>query len=658
MPLFVPPLEEAVDPQLVDPSTIKSIPKMLEQIRFLGQNRPSGHLTHLIVMSQVQHEEVALTALQTLLNIKDPRVPPQMLPLLAIPGFSSQRRFLILKIIMETRSVLEPGSLEQVLVAEKDVIVKSGLVKVYARTAGADGVATLKACLADGDPRVRANTIEVIEEQGIPGCEPEIAGLLKDPENRVKVNSAKFLVKLGHPEAFTTLRTMLGSSEVWLRDSVIFALGEIGDQASLTLLKAALKDPSQGIRLSVLKALAKVNNGPARDVLQGMGGDADPIVAQVARGLFEKIKDTPLRTVTAPKPAAAAAPPVAPPVVPPPVAASPATRSPSPTSPAGADLELPSLDGLTPVRPGAPTPLPVPVAPDADEAPSLPPLRQAPAPGGEATDDEGPALPPSKPSAPSAPIARPGPLPEAPADDAEPPALPPLKPATGRPPTASVAATRSPQLPPAASEEPPVAAPPPSPAGEEEIPLPPMKPAPRRPAPQPAPPPVGEEPPAGSEPPPAAPAEEGPALPSLPGIGSAVARPATPHAAAPPQPLRAVPLSAPSAAARPAASGATVSADGIRFAKPRSAEVYARLCSDSPDDHQAAMKDLPFIMGDDQMILLTKAATNPDDGIRLAVAKLVSRKRGPQAIALMQTLAGDPSPLVTSFAQKALTMMK
>ncbi|MBP7635712.1 HEAT repeat domain-containing protein, partial [Candidatus Ozemobacteraceae bacterium] len=300
-------LNEQVDPSLPDPEKMKSIPEMLEHTRVLVRNRPPGHLTQLLWLSRQVHEEVALTALQGLLTIKDPRIPPQVLPFLVLTNFSSQRRFLVLKIIMETSSALEVEQLEQVLLNEKDVIVKSGLVKVYARLAGEQGVPTIRVCLTDSDARVRANTVEVIEECSIRSCEADVEKLLRDPENRVKVNAAKFLVKCGHPEAFSTLRSMLRSSEVWLRDSVIFALGEIGDQASLTLLKAALKDTNQGIRLSVLKALAKINNTVAREALLATTEDSDSVVAQVARGLWEKIKNTPLREpvaqVVAPTPA-------------------------------------------------------------------------------------------------------------------------------------------------------------------------------------------------------------------------------------------------------------------------------------------------------------------------------------------------------------------
>ncbi|HNW35608.1 MAG TPA: hypothetical protein PKM25_11790, partial [Candidatus Ozemobacteraceae bacterium] len=68
-------LDEQVDPSLPDPEKLKSIPELLDHTRFLVKNRPPGHLTQLLWMSRQVHEEVALTALQGLLTIKDPRIP-------------------------------------------------------------------------------------------------------------------------------------------------------------------------------------------------------------------------------------------------------------------------------------------------------------------------------------------------------------------------------------------------------------------------------------------------------------------------------------------------------------------------------------------------------------------------------------------------------
>lgn len=284
---------EPKDPSLIDISKNNDVSYLIDYIKQISSTRPSGYLAQLVELSCSAMDDVALVALQSLFYIKEPKVAIHILKLLENDTISSQRRFLMLKIIQETDVELDSVLIERVLNKEKDVIVKSGLVKVFARNSGASGINTLKRCLADADPRVRANTIEVIEEQKLGGCDTIIVSLLNDSENRVKVNAAKYLIKNGYIKAFYTLQNMLTSQEVWLRDSVIFALGEIGDRNCLTLLKMAMKDQNQGIRLSILKALAHINSNNSRAVLQAACGDPDPVVSQVARSLFEKLKNTP-----------------------------------------------------------------------------------------------------------------------------------------------------------------------------------------------------------------------------------------------------------------------------------------------------------------------------------------------------------------------------
>ena len=493
-------VDDPPDPTLPNLARITSIPDMLSHIQDLAGNKPSGHATQLLGLARSGIEEVALTALQALLNLKDSRFSSEILKMLGEDQFSSQRRFLMLKIIMEGERSLHVPTLEQILLREKDVIVKSGLVKVYARCSGGYGVATLIACLQDQDARVRANTVEVIEEQNISGCEQKIIEMLQDPENRVKVNAAKYLVKNGYQQAFMTLRNMLVSSEVWLRDSVIFALGEIGDQPSLTLLKAALKDPNQGIRLSVLKALARINNNTARQVLKAASGDPDPVVVQVANSLFEKLKNTPVREDVryAPNASLGAAP-----------------SAPRP-----------------PTAPQQPQPLQV--------QPVAPPVPAA--------------------SQPQIPVQQP----------VEAPPPPVLPKAQAAPPTPVV--------------------PRPSVA-------------------------------------PAQPAWSGPSAPALPEI------PQTPRP-------------------RPSIPGMP------DFAKSRSADLYLKLCSDNIDEQRAGSRDIAFILGEDQMLLLNKAVTMADESIRINAVKILSRKKTPDAKALLEQLTSDHNETVRSLAEKALVMLK
>lgn len=506
-PVFV---DDPLDPSLPDLKKITDIPSLFLHIKMLADKKPSGYLTQLLQLARSVMEEVALTALQSLLNLKEPRIASQVLSMLADEQYSSQRRFLMLKIILDSDQDLDSALIQDILLREKDVIVKSGLVKVFARSSRESGVPTLILCLEDQDPRVRANTVEVIEEQMIRGCEQKIIQLLNDPENRVKVNAAKYLVKNGYQQAFLTLRAMLVSPEVWLRDSVIFALGEIGDQASLTLLKAALKDPNQGIRLSVLKALARINNNTSRQVLKAACGDPDPVVAQVANSLFEKIKDTPMREEIKQIPAAL-------PVVP--TAPAPVARPPVVTASAPPSAALPVIEQVE-------------ILPKEASLPSIEETSQ-------------PVMPVSQPV--------------------------------------------------------------------------------QRPA-------IGGTPPL-----------------------TAPARPALTNPVKPP----------PANLVKPAISSNNVTSASVSlpagspaFAKPRSAEIFARLSSADVNEQRAGARDIAFVMGDDQMILLTRAVALADESIRIAALKLLSRKKTPEVREILQNLTSDPNETVRSLAEKALLLQK
>ena len=473
---------------------------LLQHIREIASSKPSGYLTRLFELAKSVHEEVALTALQTLYNQKDDRVAPQIMLLLNNTSYSSQRRFLMLKIVMDTNVPLNADFLENILVNEKDVIIKSGLVKVFAKNCNQDGVPLLIRCLKDEDPRVRANTVEVIESQNISGCEKEIVKMLDDSENRVKVNAAKYLVKIGYQQAFLTLRNMLGSPEVWLRDSVIFALGEIGDQSSLVLLRAALKDPNQGIRLSVLKSLAKINTAMARQILKAATNDPDQVVAQVAISLFERIKDTPVREESVP-------------------GKTPQNR-PAPAQTPQMGRATSSLHSSG----NAPSP-----SPSASPLPSMPSLGSVPKP--MVNSASGIAGHPR----PSAPVGMPRPH-----------------------------------------------------------------------------------------------------LTNTPSASVGISRPKT--------------ANPPTAPSLPAGSPT--------FSKPRSAAIYAKLCSPSVDEQRSGMKDVAFVMGQDQMILIEKAISLEDESIRIAAVKILSRRRTPDVKEILSRLTGDSNDTIASMAKKSLMLMK
>jgi hypothetical protein len=102
----------------------------------------------------------------------------------------------------------------------------------------------------------------------------------------------------------------------------------------------------------------------------------------------------------------------------------------------------------------------------------------------------------------------------------------------------------------------------------------------------------------------------------------------------------------------------SVDASSINFSKPRSAEIYQKLCSTNPADWEKAVKDLPFILGDDQMILLEKAIQSTSDAVRLAAVKILSRKRNPGVRELLEKVKDDSCQPISSLVQKALLLHK
>ncbi|MBP5468073.1 MAG: HEAT repeat domain-containing protein, partial [Candidatus Riflebacteria bacterium] len=594
-------IDGPVDPSLPQISNSTDISFLIQHANDVANSKPNGYLTRLFELAKSVHEEVALTALQNLFNLKDNRVPPHILELLNNSDYTSQRRFLMLKIVMDTDAQLNTDLLENILVNEKDVIIKSGLVKVFAKNCNQSGVPLLIKCLKDEDPRVRANTVEVIETQQIAGCEQEIIKLLNDSENRVKVNAAKYLVKIGYQQAFLTLRSMLVSPEVWLRDSVIFALGEIADQPSLILLRAALKDPNQGIRLSVLKALARINNNMSRQILKAASGDPDPIVAQVAMQLFEKIKDTPVREDK--------------PNIPP---------RPMP-------MTKPSVFGNQPVS-------------------TNPTVAQSvPQTGSFANNVSQVNVPPKVPPMnPQVGIPNIQPNNAAPQPNISEPAKSPILPELNNPapqqmnnsglpnlnnPVAE--SGTSPSLP--GLNQPPASNPP---ASNQGMSLPTL----------------------GSNPNPNA-LPKPPVSPTMPSLGNVqtnaprpVSSPIPPRPASPITPLK--PLSQlrhPQQSVQPTPN---LPPGSPSFEKPRSAAIYAKLCSSSVDEQRNGMKDVAFVMGQDQMYLLAKAIKLEDESIRIIAVRLLSRKRTPDAKEMLVVLSQDSNDTVSSLAKKALMLMK
>ncbi|PKK91627.1 MAG: hypothetical protein CVV64_02860 [Candidatus Wallbacteria bacterium HGW-Wallbacteria-1] len=157
---------------------------------------------------------------------------------------------------------------------EKDPLVLSVLVKVlpefYPCLLDAT-VQRLTTALTSDDPRVRANSVEALEQiwfehkerSQVPDIFKLVIPLVSDSDNRVKANALKFLFSFDRSLVLAELNTMIDESEIWMKDSALYALGEIRDTAVIPILLKASLDANEEIRLKAVGKLAAIGTPDA-----------------------------------------------------------------------------------------------------------------------------------------------------------------------------------------------------------------------------------------------------------------------------------------------------------------------------------------------------------------------------------------------------------
>jgi len=147
--------------------------------------------------------------------------------------------------------------------------------------------------LADKDPRVRTNTIEVVASAGLTGFMPEVQRLLRDNfvpvrfaaalavgdtayqpaksdverllgtgDENTRIAAAYALVKLGHPEKLDFIRKAVVSKDQVVRANAVVLLGKSGDESALKLLSFAQtdKDSDDKVKFQAVESRARLGD--------------------------------------------------------------------------------------------------------------------------------------------------------------------------------------------------------------------------------------------------------------------------------------------------------------------------------------------------------------------------------------------------------------
>jgi len=156
-----------------------------------------------------------------------------------------------------------------------------------------EAVRIIEAALADADPQIRVNAIEVVaatrrvelmpkvrrllRDEFVPVrfaaalavgdmryrfARESVGQLLKDRDENVRIAAAYALVRLGHLDSFGLIRKAIISKDQTVRANAALILGKSGDARQLKLLNWALsdRDSSDKVRFQVAEAMAMLGD--------------------------------------------------------------------------------------------------------------------------------------------------------------------------------------------------------------------------------------------------------------------------------------------------------------------------------------------------------------------------------------------------------------
>lgn len=138
--------------------------------------------------------------------------------------------------------------------------------------------ALVGAMLAEHDPRVRCEILEVAADFPTAAAASICRGALQDPEPRVRMAACSAWAKRGGPEAVPLLAARYQTdSEIDVRLRALRELGTLGDKEAIPVLARALEDSDPAVQYRAVAALKKVSGRDlGNDVNKWREWAADP----------------------------------------------------------------------------------------------------------------------------------------------------------------------------------------------------------------------------------------------------------------------------------------------------------------------------------------------------------------------------------------------
>ncbi|MDD2717024.1 MAG: HEAT repeat domain-containing protein [Candidatus Wallbacteria bacterium] len=174
------------------------------------------------------------------------------------------------------------------LLKDQSPRIKSFIISLVGRNDCHEDHDKLIQFLDDPDARVRANTIEALENFGVKELIPEFISLLADENNRVRANAIKALWKLGEKNLETHIVKMLKSYNSLMKSSALYVLGEIDFPGAVDMIIKFMKDDDELVRFNAGRSLLKIIRFEDLEKIIPYLGDPDDIIKVYVKKCFLK----------------------------------------------------------------------------------------------------------------------------------------------------------------------------------------------------------------------------------------------------------------------------------------------------------------------------------------------------------------------------------
>jgi HEAT repeat protein len=164
-------------------------------------------------------------------------------------------------------------------------VVRRAALRAVARVPGARAEVLLLRALADRDPALQVEALDLLMGRGGDRLRATLLAML-GVEDSLRYHVIRALGRLGHAEAVVPLKALFASAPLHERIEILAALARLGGPAAREFLRQSLDQPLPEIRRAAAQGFAALAEAGDLELLRRLAGDQDWVLrSEAARAL-------------------------------------------------------------------------------------------------------------------------------------------------------------------------------------------------------------------------------------------------------------------------------------------------------------------------------------------------------------------------------------